>query len=109
MRPSPPLSNTVRRGRCEPRDTVPPTSVRLTRRALEGGPVEPSNAFPVTTQDYAVTSAGGSGLLRRCQPRAAIPATAAPRRVLRRHPRCCWSARGQDIVMPATVPRMDPR
>jgi hypothetical protein len=35
---------------------VPPTSVRLTRRALEGGPAEPSNAFPVTTQGYAVTS-----------------------------------------------------
>jgi hypothetical protein len=33
-----------------------PTSVRLTRRALEGGPAEPSNAFPVTTQDYTVTS-----------------------------------------------------
>jgi hypothetical protein len=46
----------VRRGRCQPRDTVPPTSVRLTHRALEGGPAEPSNAFPVTTQDYAVTS-----------------------------------------------------
>jgi hypothetical protein len=38
------------------RNTVPPTPVRLTRRALEGGPAEPSNAFPVTTQGYAVTS-----------------------------------------------------
>jgi hypothetical protein len=46
----------MRRGRCQPRDTVPPTSVRLTRRALEGGPAEPSNAFPMTTQDYTVTS-----------------------------------------------------
>jgi hypothetical protein len=36
-RPSPPLCNTVRRGWCQPRDAVPPTSVRLTRRALEGG------------------------------------------------------------------------
>jgi hypothetical protein len=34
-RPSPPLCSTVRRGRCQLRDTVPPTPVRLTRRALE--------------------------------------------------------------------------
>jgi hypothetical protein len=46
----------MRCGRCQPRDTVPPTPVRLTRRALEGGPAEPSNAFPVTTQGYVVTS-----------------------------------------------------
>jgi hypothetical protein len=50
------LCNTVRRGRRQPRDAVPPTSGRLTRRALEGGPVEPSNAFQVTTHDYTVTS-----------------------------------------------------
>jgi hypothetical protein len=31
---------------------VPPTSVRLTGRTLEGGPAEPSNAFPMTTQDH---------------------------------------------------------
>jgi hypothetical protein len=29
----------VRQGQCQPRDTVPPTPVWLTRRALEGGPV----------------------------------------------------------------------
>jgi hypothetical protein len=44
-RPSLPLCN-----------TVPPTPIRLTHRAFEGGPAEPSNAFPVTTQGYAVTS-----------------------------------------------------
>jgi hypothetical protein len=33
-----------------------PTSVRLTRRALKGGSVEPSSVFPMTTQDYTVTS-----------------------------------------------------
>jgi hypothetical protein len=33
----PPLYDTVWRGQCQPRDTVPPTFVRLTRRALEGG------------------------------------------------------------------------
>jgi hypothetical protein len=42
-KPSPPLYNTVRRGQCQLRDTVPPTFVRLTRRALEGGTAEPSN------------------------------------------------------------------
>jgi hypothetical protein len=35
-----------------------PTFVRLTRRALEGGQAEPSNAFPMTTQNYTVTSGG---------------------------------------------------
>jgi hypothetical protein len=39
-----------------PRDTAPPTPVRLTRRALEGGPTAPSNAFSVITQGHAVTS-----------------------------------------------------
>jgi hypothetical protein len=41
-RPSPPLYNAVRRGQCQLRDTVPPTFVRLTRRALEEGTAEPS-------------------------------------------------------------------
>jgi hypothetical protein len=33
----------VRYGQCQLRDTVPPTPVRLTRRALEEGPAAPSN------------------------------------------------------------------
>jgi hypothetical protein len=37
VRPSLSLYGTVRRGRCQLRDTVPPTFVWLTRRALEGG------------------------------------------------------------------------
>jgi hypothetical protein len=48
--PSPPLWGTVRRGRCQPRDTAPPTPVRLMRRALEGGPATPSNRFLVNLQ-----------------------------------------------------------
>jgi hypothetical protein len=48
--PSPPLWGTVRRGRCQSRDAAPPTLVRLTRRALEGGPAAPSIYFPVTLQ-----------------------------------------------------------
>jgi hypothetical protein len=55
---------------------VPPTSVRLTRRALEGGAAEPSNAFHVTTQGYAVTSG------RRERPSPSLS-------VLCGHPRHC--------------------
>jgi hypothetical protein len=43
---SPPLWGTVRRGRCQPRDAAPPTPVRLTCRALEGGRPHPRSAFP---------------------------------------------------------------
>jgi hypothetical protein len=35
---------------------VPPTPVRLTRRALEGGPAAPLNIFYVLIQGHAVTS-----------------------------------------------------
>jgi hypothetical protein len=35
---------------------VPPTPVRLTRRALEGGPAVPSKVFSVITQGHTVTS-----------------------------------------------------
>jgi hypothetical protein len=48
--PSPPLWGTVRCGRSQPRDAAPPTLVRLTRRALEGGPAAPSICFSVTLQ-----------------------------------------------------------
>jgi hypothetical protein len=41
---------TVRRGRCQSRDAVPPAPVRLTRRALEGGSAAPSICFLVTLQ-----------------------------------------------------------
>jgi hypothetical protein len=53
--PSPSLWGTVRRGRCQPRDTAPPTPVRLTRRALEEGPVTPSNYFLVNLQGQVMT------------------------------------------------------
>jgi hypothetical protein len=66
--PSPPLWGTMRRGRCHPRDTAPPNPVRLTRRALEGGPTTPSNCFLVNLQGQVVT-------LGR---RDAIPATVGP-------------------------------
>jgi hypothetical protein len=44
------VGGTVRRGRCQSRDVAPPTPVRLTRRALEGGPAAPSTCFLVTLQ-----------------------------------------------------------
>jgi hypothetical protein len=50
------LCSTVWQGRCQLCDTVPPTPVRLTRRALEGGPAAPSNIFYVLIQGHAVTS-----------------------------------------------------
>jgi hypothetical protein len=53
--PCPPLWGTVRHGRCQPRDAAPPTPVRLTRRALEGGPATPSKCYPVTLQGQVVT------------------------------------------------------
>jgi hypothetical protein len=66
--PSLPLWGTVRHGQCQLRDIAPPTPVRLTCRALEGGPATPSNRFLVNLQGQAMT-------LGR---RNAIPATVGP-------------------------------
>jgi hypothetical protein len=72
---------------------VPPTLVRLTRRALEGGPVAPSNPLLMTLQGQTVTSGRRERHPHRCQSCAAIPAPAAPRRALLQQLRRCW-ARG---------------
>jgi hypothetical protein len=107
-RPSPPLCSTVRRGRCQLRDTVPPTPVRLTRRTLEGGPAAPSNVFSVLTQGHAVTS----GWQDRSSPSLStlcdhpchcctMPGTVTTSRR-------CWGVRGQDIATTATVSRTGP-
>jgi hypothetical protein len=53
--PSLPLWGTVRHGQCQLRGTVPPTAVRLTPRALEGGPDAPSNCFLVNPQGQTMT------------------------------------------------------
>jgi hypothetical protein len=98
--PSPPLWGTVRRGRCQLRDTVPPTLVRLTRRALEGGATTLSNPLLVTPQGQTVTSGRRECHPRRCQSYAAIPAPAAPRRALLQLLRRCF-ARGD-----GTPPRL---
>jgi hypothetical protein len=47
----------VRRGRCQLRDTVPPTLVRLAHRALKRGPAAHSNPLLMTPQGQTVTSA----------------------------------------------------
>jgi hypothetical protein len=44
------VGGTLRRGRCQSRDALPPALVRLTRRTLEGGPATPSTCFLVTLQ-----------------------------------------------------------
>jgi hypothetical protein len=106
--PSPPLRGTVRRGRCQFRDTVPPTPVRLMHRALEGGPVAPSNLLLVTLQGQTVTSGRREhhpqlsvlyGHPRHC---SATPYTAATTPTL-------LGTRGRDAATPATVPRTDHR
>jgi hypothetical protein len=99
----------VRQGRCQLRDTVPPTLVRLTRRTLEGGPAAPSNIFYVLIQGHAVTSGRRDrsspslsalcGHPRHCR---TTPDTVAT-------PQRCWDVRGQDIATTATVPRTGPR
>jgi hypothetical protein len=50
---------TVRHGRCQSRDTVPPTLVRLTRRALEIGRRNPrrgTDAYSALARGHALTS-----------------------------------------------------
>jgi hypothetical protein len=82
--PSPPLWGTVRHGQCQLCGTVPPTSVRLTRRALEGGPATPSNHFLMNPQGQTMT-------LGR---RDAIPATVGPVRpppCLQHHAGHCYN------------------
>jgi hypothetical protein len=84
-RPSPSLY-TMRRGQCQPRGTVPPTSVRLTRRALEGGPAEPSNGGECFFYDY-------TGLRRDVRPAGTVFSVAVnpvrPSSPLQRHAGYC--------------------
>jgi hypothetical protein len=67
---------------------MPPTLVRLTRHALEGGPAAPSNPPLVTLQGQTMTSGRRERHPRRCQPCAAIPLPVAPRRALLQLLRC---------------------
>jgi hypothetical protein len=74
---------------------VPPTFVRLTRRALEGGwrnPRTGANAFSMTTQDYAMTS----GRRERSSPSLAA---------LCGHPRHCSTTPGTVTTSPTLLER----
>jgi hypothetical protein len=58
VRPSPPLCDAVRHGRCQSHDIVPPTLVRLMHRALEReqwSPRRGTDVYSTLAQDYAVT------------------------------------------------------
>jgi hypothetical protein len=99
----------VWQGRCQLRDTLPPTPVQLTRRALKGGPAAPSNIFYVLIEGHAVTSGrrdpSSLSLSALCgHPRhyCTTPDTLATSQR-------CWDVWGQDIATTATVPRTDPR
>jgi hypothetical protein len=85
--PSPPLWGTVRHGQCQLRGTALPTPVRLTCRALKGGPSTPSNRFLVNLQRQAMTLGQ----------RDAIPATIGPVRpppCSQHHTRHCYNHSG---------------
>jgi hypothetical protein len=97
--PSPPLWGNVRHGQCQLCDTVPPTPVRLTRRALEGGPAAPSNPSLMTLQGQTMTS-GRRG--RHPHPCSATPGTATTTPAL-------LSTWGRYAATPATVPRTNHR
>jgi hypothetical protein len=98
----------MRRGRCQLRDTVPPTPIRLTRRALEGGPTAPSNVSSVLTQSHAVTSGrrdrSSPSLSTLCDHPRHCRTTSGTVTTSRR----CWGAQGQDVATTATVPRTGP-
>jgi hypothetical protein len=99
----------VRRGRCQLRDTVPPTLVRLTRRALEGGggrTLEPSYRYSAGS-NCDVRPAGASSLTLSVlyghpRPCSATPHTATTTLTL-------LSTRRRDAATPATAPRTDHR
>jgi hypothetical protein len=80
--PSPPLWGTVRRGRCQLHDTVLPTPVRLTHRALEGGRSHPRTSFLWLYRVKPWRQAGGSA-----NPIAVSPVRPSP--PLQRHAEHC--------------------
>jgi hypothetical protein len=99
----------VRYGRCQPRGTVLPTPVRLTRRTLEGGGGCTLEPFPResagSNRDVRPAGAPSPPLLVLCgRPRACstMPGTAATTPAL-------LNTRGQDAATPATVSHTDHR
>jgi hypothetical protein len=89
----------MRHGQCQLCDTVLPTPVRLTRRALEGGSAAPSNPSLVNLQGQTMTSGRRE---RHPRPCSATPGTATTTPAL-------LGTRGRDATTPATLPRTDHR
>jgi hypothetical protein len=88
--PSLPLwGGTVRRGRCQSRDAAPPAPVRLTRRALEGGPAAPSICFLVTLQGYVEVLGRWNAIPATVDGMAAAPARTGARQALWQRPQHC--------------------
>jgi hypothetical protein len=96
-------------GQCQPRGTVLPTPVRLTRRSLEEGLAAPSNPSLVNLQGQTMTSGRRERHPRHCWSCEATPVPAAPRRVLLQQTPSLLGMQGRDATTPATVPRMDHR
>jgi hypothetical protein len=99
----------MRRGRCQLRDTVPPTLVRLTCRALEGWAdrtLEPSSHYSAgSNRDVMPAGAPSPSLSVLCghpRPCSATPCTATTTLTL-------LGMRGRDAATPDTVPRTDHR
>jgi hypothetical protein len=98
----------VRHDQCQPHGTVPPTPVRLTRRALEGAGCT-LELFPRESagSDHDVRPAGAPSppllvLCGRPRPCSATPGTATTTLAL-------LNTRGRDAATPDTVPRTDHR
>jgi hypothetical protein len=106
--PSPPLWGTVRRGWCQSRDAAPPTPVRLTRRALEGGPAAPSIYFPVTLQGRAKALGRRGAIPATVNGMVAAPARTNPRRAPWQQLRRCGACRnGTPPYLPLYLVRID--
>jgi hypothetical protein len=89
----------MRHGQCQLCNTVPPTPVRLTRRALEGGLAAPSNPSLMTLQGQTMTSGRRE---RHPRPCSATSGTATTTPAL-------LSTRGWDAATLVAVPRTDHR
>jgi hypothetical protein len=90
----------MRHGQCQLRDTAPPTPVRLTRRALEGGgATAASNPSLMNLQGQTMTSGRRELHPRPCSATSGT-ATTTP---------ALLSTRGWDATTPVTVPHTDHR
>jgi hypothetical protein len=99
----------MRRGRCQSRDAAPPAPVRLTRRALEGGPATPSIYLSC---DPAGLGGGARPVGRHpchCQQHGCCPHAYGRTPDAVATTPALWSAQERDATLPATMPRTDRR